>query len=244
MTQTQFSGYLMARPGELEVPRDLLQFPRSTVSSGPTFHFVDAAYSVRRWDSFTLESPVPLGEEAETARPPFQYPVFIVRGLSKFVILAPRRKIADYLIQHVLDRQIFPNFRRTPINIQRLIEKAESSDSEFLVTSLHGRFSGPGRTLRMMSLYGDDVTDSVVFRDHHALFNFFSCGLGRRLFDGLPRLRPNEEGEITRITNEGSLTLNLIDRRRAIEFLLVLGFVLRNKCAESWVPVAEGPDQL
>ena len=241
---TQFSGYLMARPGDAEVPRDLIELPDPLASGGPTLKFIDSAYALRRWDEFLLRSPIRLAEEAETARPPFDYQVFVVRGLSKFVVLAPRRRVADYLIQQVFDRKIFPSFRRAPINVQKLIQKCETQDSEFLVTSLHGRFSGAGRAVRMMSLYGDDVTDSIVFQQHHELFNFFSCGLGRRLFSGLPRLRPNEEGEITRIANDGFLTLNLLDRRRAVEFLFVLSFILRNKCAESWVPVDESPDQL
>jgi len=241
---TQFSGYLMARASEEEVSRDLLETPKPLVSGGPTLKFVESAYAIRRWDIFTLRSPIRLGEEAETAKPPFEYEVYIVRGLSKFVVLAPRRRVADYLIQQIFDRKIYPHFRKAPINIHKLIQKCELADSEFLVTSLHGRFSGAGRALRIMSLYGDDVTDSIIFRQHNELFNFFSCGVGRRLYSGLPRLRPHEEGEITRIANDGFLTLNLVDRRRATEFLFVLSFVLRNRCAESWVPVDDSPDQL
>lgn len=232
----------MARAEATDVPRDLLEISRPISSSGPTLKFVESAYAITRWDEFVLTSPIRLGDEAETATAPFKYQVFLVRGLGKFVILAHRRKIADYIIQQLFDRKVFPNFRRAPINVQKLIQRCESVDSEFLITSLHGRFSAPGRALRIMSLYGDDVTDSSVFKSHGELFNFFSCGLGRRLFEGLPRLRPNEEGEITRLANDGFLTMNLTDRHRATEFMKAVNFVLSNKCVDAWVPVAEMSD--
>lgn len=234
----------MARPSDEEVPRELLETDKPLAVGGPTLSFVGSAYAIRRWDEFVLRSPIRLGEEAEAAKPPFEYQVYIVRGLGKFVVFAPRRRVADYLVQQIFDRKILPHFRKVPINIQKVIQKCETPDSEFLITSLHGRFSGAGRSLRIMSLYGDDVTDSIIFRQHHELFNFFSCGVGRRLYSGLPRLRPNEEGEITRVANDGFLSLNLIDRRRAMEFLHVLSFVLRNRCADTWVTVDDSSDQL
>ncbi|GEM_PF-3370482 len=239
---TQFSGYLMARAEATDVPRDLLELSAPLARGGPTLKFVSTAYATSRWDEFVLSSPIRLADESEATVAPFEYQIFIVRGLGKFVILAQRRKVADYVIQQILDRKIFPNFRRAPINIQKLIQRCETPDAEFLITSLHGRFSAAGPSLRIMSLYGDDVTDSPVFKQHGKLFNFFACGLGRRLFEGLPRLRPNEEGEISRLANDGFLTMNLTDRRRATEFMVAINFVLRNRCVDSWVPIAEMSD--
>jgi hypothetical protein len=236
---TPLSGYLLATPSPVEITRDVVQLNRPMVNHGPTLAFSSSMFALRRWDEFKLYSPIALADEPDGKRAPFEYPVYIVRGHGKIIVLASRRRIVDYTMAQILDKHVFPNFRKVPVYLDKLIDFCQSVESEFLVTSLHGRYAGSSRNLRTMSLYGDDVTDSPIFSDHHHLFNFFSCGLGRRLFDGLPKLRPNEEGEIVRLSNDGFLTLNLSDRRKAIEFLRVVSFVIKNRWVESWVPVTE-----
>ena len=152
------------------------------------------------------------------------------------IVLAARRRIGDYALSQVLDRRIFPNLRKISVHIEQLIEYCTRSDAQFLVTSLHGRFSGSSRNIKSMSLYGDDVTNSPIYRDNHPFFNFHSCGIGRRLFNGLPRLRPNEEGEIVRVSNDGFLNLNLSTRRHARELIRVVDFIVSNRWVEDWVP--------
>ena len=154
------------------------------------------------------------------------------------ILLAPRRRVIDYALAQILDRRIYPNLRKVSITIDRMIEFCRQKESEFLVTSLHGRFAGPSTQLRSLSLYGDDVTQSSLYATHHELFNFHSGGLGRRLFNGLPKVKPNEEGEIARLGNDGFINLNLATRAKAMELMNVVGFVLRNRWVEDWVPPA------
>ena len=239
---TALSGFLLATEATVEVPRDLIETRHPLVSNGPTLRYKGYSFNLTRWDEYELLSPIPLGEEQLDRQPPYKYQVFIVRGHGKIIVLAERKRISEYVIAAILDKRIFPNFRKVSIYIDKMIEFCQAQDSEFLVTSLVGRFSGPSRSIRTISLYGDDVTDSPVFRDHFHLFNFFSCGLGRRLYDGIPRLKPNEDGEIVRLGNDGGVTLNQTSRIRASEFIRVLSFVLRNRWVEAWVPI--GGDDL
>jgi len=209
------------------------------VAGGPRLIHKQSAYGIQRWGEYVLHSTVPLAEEPDQDRSFYPYQLFVVRGHSKLIILASRRRIVDYALNYVLDRRIFPNLRKISVYIEQVIDHCTRPDAQFLVTSLHGRFSGASRNVRSMSLYGDDVTNSPIYRDHHGFFNFHSCGIGRRLFDGLPRLRPNEEGEIVRISHDGFLNLNLSTRHDAQELIRVVDFIVQNRWVEDWVPRRE-----
>jgi hypothetical protein len=239
MSVQSASGYILATPAAVEISRDILESTKAFREKGPTLHYRDSYFALKRWDEYRLISPIPLADEPEGSRKAYEYSIYIIRGFGKIILLADRRRVAEYVITNIVEKRIFPNFRKVPIYLDRLIDFCREPASEFLITSLYGRFSRPGRQLRTMSLFGDDVTDSELFKQNSHLFNFYQCGLGRRLFDGLPSLRPNEEGEIARVGNDGFVMVNLGDRRRATEFMRVVSFVLRNRWVDGWVPSSE-----
>lgn len=237
---SSYSGYMLANQVGASFTVDELEQPQPLVAGGPKLIHRDNAYGLNRWNEFTLHAMVPLADEPEGERSIWHYQVFIVRGEGKLIVLAARRKIVDYVLAQILDRRIRPGLRKISVYIDQVIEHCTRPESEFLITSLHGRFSGSAKNIRSMSLYGDDVTNSPIYRDNHTYFNFHSCGIGRRLFDGLPRVRPNEEGEIARISHDGFINLNLSTRRQAHELIRVVDFIVSNRWVEDWVQ-GKGP---
>ncbi|MER9730888.1 hypothetical protein [Mesorhizobium sp. M0217] len=237
---SSYSGYIIASPASRDFTSKDFEQREPEVTNGPTLRYLDSAYGIRRWDEYSLSSPVSLADESEGARERYVYQIFIVRGFAKMIILANRRKIVDYAVNQIFDRRIFPNLRKVSVFVDRMIEHCRQPESEFLVTSLHGRFAGPTTTLRSISLYGDDVTQSPLYVEHHQTFNFHSGGLGRRLFEGLPRVKTYEDGEIVRIASDGFVNLNLSTRTRAQELIDVINFVIVNRWIEDWVPLGKG----
>lgn len=237
---SSYSGYMLANQSGDDFTTDDIEQRQPEVVGGPTLTLRGSAYGLQRWGDYLLHSPVPLVDEPDGDRTGYQYQLLVVRGRAKLIILAPRRRIVDYVLQHILDRKIYPNLRKISVYIDQMISHCTQAEAEFLVTSLHGRFSGATRNVRSMSLYGDDVTNSPIYRDNHDYFNFHSCGIGRRLFDGLPRLR-QEEGEIVRVSHDGFLNLNLSTRRQANELNKVIDFIVSNRWVEEWVPSRKSP---
>lgn len=236
---SSFSGYMLAnQAGDTFTVTDIAH-PRPEVAGGPSLVFRDTAFGIRQCGEYVLNSPVPLADEPETEHGRYSYQLFIVRGRAKLIMLAPRRRMVDYALAQIFDRTISPRLRKINVYIEKVIDYCARADAQFLVSSLHGRFSGASRDVRSLSLYGDDVTSSAIFAEHRDFFNFHSCGLGRRLFDGLPRLRANEEGEIVRLSHDGFLNLNLTSRRDAQELIRVVDFVVQSGWVEDWVPRRE-----
>ena len=236
---SSYSGYMLAnQAGDTFTVADI-ERAHSEVAGGPSLVYRDTAFGIKQCGEYVLHSPVPLADEPDTGRGPFAYQLFIVRGRAKLIMLAPRRRMVDYALANIFDRTITPRLRKINVYIEKVIDYCAHADAQFLVTSLHGRFSGASRDVRSLSLYGDDVTSSAIFAEHRDFFNFHSCGLGRRLFDGLPRLRANEEGEIVRLSHDGFLNLNLSSRRDAQELIRVVDFVIQSGWVEDWVPRRE-----
>jgi hypothetical protein len=237
---TSFSGYILASTEAREFAREEFEQPESEEPRGPRFlHFRSNQFGLKRWDEYRLHSTRPLADEPH-GQPDYPYQVYLVRGFGKLVILAMTRKIVDFTLSQILDRTIFPNLQKVSVFVDQMIEFCRKPESPFLVTSLHGRFAGPSPHLKSISLYGDDVTQSSLYEEQRLLFNFHSGGVGRRLYDGLPRLRSEEEREIVRISGSGAVSLNLTTRRRAKELLEVVNFVVTHRWVEEWVPIPPG----
>ena len=232
------SGYLLASTLGAPIEREMLTFESSDLGP-PSLSFVSSMYRLRQWDELELVSPIALSDEGEAGGPgPFRYRVIAVRGFSKIVLLAERRRVVDYVLNHVFDRQVTPRLRKVSLRLDDAIRFCQSPDSPYLITSMLGRFAGAARQLRAIALYGDDVTDSPIFRDYGHLFNVYSCGLGRRLDEGMPALTANYEGEIVRIGNDGFVLAHLGSRTKARDFMNVIRFVIDHRWVEDWVPVA------
>lgn len=237
---TSFSGFIMASPSSRDFAAKDFELSEPTFSKGASLTLSQPrSFGVARWDEFSLTSSIPLSEGPDEDGP-YVYPVFIVRGYSKLLVLAHRRRIVDHAITHVFTNKIFPNIRKVPILIDHMIEHCAASSAEFLITSLHGKFSGPDTHLRNISMYGDDVAKSLIFSDHHDLFNFHTCGLGRRLYDGLPKTKPGEDGEIMRVASDGFVSLKLTSRSQALEIQSVIDYIMVHRWVEDWVPEGKG----
>lgn len=240
---TSFSGFIMASPA----PRDFS--PRDFEMETPAFPkgaslalSQSRTFGMPRWDEFVLTSSIPLSEGGDESGP-FKYPLFIVRGYSKLLVLAHRRRIVDHAISQVFNNKVYPNIRKVPLLIDPMIGHCSLPSAEFLITSLHGKYSGPDTHLRSISLYGDDVAKSLVFSEHHELFNFHTCGLGRRLYDGLPKTTPGEDGEILRAASDGFVSLKLTSRSQATEIQAVIDYIMVHRWVEDWVPEGKGDTQ-
>jgi hypothetical protein len=237
---TSYSGYIVASPAAQDPSAVDFEQREPEVAGGPTLsHVRDRVFNINRWDEYLLSAPAPLSDEPR-GRPSYEYQFYTIRGFAKTILLAHRRRIVDYVLSQIIDRRVFPNLRKVSIFVDPMIEYCRRPNSEFLVTSLHGRFSGSATHLRSVSFYGDEVTLSPLYIDHHRLFNFHSAGIGRRLFDGLPRVRSPEDGEIVRLASDGFVNLNLTTRQRARELLDVVSFVMANRWVDDWVPVGKG----
>jgi hypothetical protein len=240
---TSYSGYIVASPTSRDFVRSEFEQHKPEAANGPTLlHRHERVFGISRWDEYLLKSPVPLADEPDGGHG-YQYQIYIVRGFAKMILLAHRRRIVDYAMGRILDRRIFPNLRKVSVFVDQMIEHCRQPNSDFLVTSLHGRFAGPGTDLRSISFYGDDVTQSSLYANYHQLFNFHSGGIGRRLFGGLPRVRSMEDGEIVRVASDGFVNLNLTTRTRAQELIEVVNFVMVNRWVEDWVPLGKGDTQ-
>jgi hypothetical protein len=93
-----------------------------------------------------------------------------------------------------------------------------------------------------MILFGEEITDSSVFRQNGGLFNFYNAGVRKRTPDRQHRNKSYDDPEIARIGNDGNISANLRDGERAVEVLVVVKYVFDNGWAwvETW---SEGNDE-
>jgi len=239
---TALAGYLLASPTGAAIAREDLDTAYAAKGAAPFMKYEQHFLGLRLWETFTLRSDLYLGEDAtpDSPGPPFDYRLVVARSGSKLILLADRRKIAEHAITRVIDRSIFPNLRKVHFRIDQIIHGFASNASdpaEYLVSSLHGRFAGSDRNLRTMSLYGNDLTESTVYREHHHLFNFFSCGIGRRVSGASSS---TDDRELLRIGSDGSISLQSLHNHRSREVTKVIDAIIRNRWVDPWVQKAGG----
>jgi hypothetical protein len=233
---SKYSGFLIADPGGGDVDaRELEVGIDSAKASEIKFRLVGSDFGLRVWGDYRLHSPQPLADE-EWSPVGYEYRVYVVRGRARLIVLAPRRTIAEYLWTRVFQALLPRSFRRVNVRIPELVTFCGLPSAEFLVTSLFGDFSGSATYLKRVALYGDEVTQSALYDQYGKHFNFYRCGLGRRLFGGYPRLKPNEEGEIVQLASTGNVSMELRNRRDARELINVINFVMLHRWVEDWVP--------
>lgn len=233
---TQYSGFVIADPSGTAIRGRAIEVTSTAETGGVGLEFTGDDYGIRGWGGYALRSPQPLADE-EWRPQGFEYPVYVVRRQSSLIILAPRRLMAEFLWSKVVSRYVDIRFLRVNFVVPAMVAFCASPTSEFLLTSLHGDFAGAATNLRRIALYGDEVTKTALFEEYGRHFNFYRCGLGRRLFSGLPRLKPNEQGEIVQLRSNGNISMELRNRRDACELLNVITFVMSNRWVDDWVPV-------
>lgn len=232
---SNYSGFIIADPEGGAVGQREIEVVGGDVTKGVSFQFTGTDFGLKVWGRYLLHSPHPLADE-EWSPKGFDYRVYVVRGRARLIVLAPRRSIAEYCWNKVFQQHVARVFRRVNILVPTMVSFCADPNSEFLITSLFGDYSGSTTFLKRLSFYGDEVTRSAMFEMYHGHFNFYRAGLGRRLFEGLPSLKPNEEGEIVQLGSTGNISMELRNRRDARELIAVINFVMEHRWVEDWVP--------
>jgi hypothetical protein len=229
------SGYLLAAPNERPIARRALEEGASRSSKAPHLAFKQPYQNLKFWEEYTFSSDRSFADDPVIGnqRLPFKYPVYCARSGSKLIILSEKRRLTDYIIESVLNDIIFPNLRHVSFQIERMISAFQEVDSEYRLTSLHGRYSGPERSLRTIVLYGSEVANSALFREQRHLFNFYRCGVAERSLDDPFML--NDDSEIARLGNNGSITVQSFSRKRATELNKIVNQLIQNKWVDDWV---------
>lgn len=228
------SGYLLASPNDRPIARGALGDSQSQKSRAPYLIFEQAYENLKLWEEYTFYSDRAFVDDGNTnLKPPFKYPVYCARSGAKLIILSERRRLTDYIIEAVLNDTIFPNLKHVSFQIEKMISAFQDVNSEYRLTALHGRYAGPERSLRTIVLYGQEVTENVVFREHRHLFNFYLCGIAERSSDDPFIL--SDDGEIARLGNNGSITVQSFTRKRATDLNKIVNQLIQNKWVDDWV---------
>jgi hypothetical protein len=233
------SGFLLASATSVEITKDILVDHNDDGRTAASIQFRGLIFESRQWEEFCFYSDRPIDEEDKENYPdgpPYPHKMVCVRSGAKILLLAERRRVTDYIIGRFLNRRIFPNLRRVRIHTGKLIESCQNSNSMYSITTLHGSFAGTDRHISKISLYGSDITESSLYREQHHLFNFYSCGLARRLHENLLKLNLHEESEIALVGNDGFISSQISSAERAREVIRVINYIVRNRWVDSWVP--------
>lgn len=240
---TAFTGYLLVADESIgDITVELLEKGwYCSNKSESLLKYSGSFQDLSLWETYIFSSKYFFTEDKtpELLGPPYHYRVVCARSGRKLIVLTELRKITDHLISR-LDETITPNLRKVHFCIDDLITGFSNSNSKYQTTSLRGRIKDDTRNLRTISLYGTNVIDSPVFREHHNLFNFYSCGLG---YSGFPEMPYGEEREIVRLGTDGVIYLRSFEKWRVCEFQKIIKQVIRDRYVESWVPLYSGGDR-
>lgn len=238
---TSYSGYILAWTKKEPVSWDVLHSEGGIGRAGALFTHDGTAFGLRQWHRFMLETGFPIDEEESVASPPFIYPTLCVTSGARMILLCHKKKIADWIITNVFDKNIYPNLRKVPIRIDSLIESCRSIESDYQITILHGRNAVTAeKELASISLYGEDITRSGLFIKSGHTFNFFSCGVTKRQHHQELRASLADEGGTVQLGNDGFISASVAKRTSALEVMRVVQYVMRNGWVDSWVPRDEG----
>ena len=169
-----------------------------------------------QWEEYTYKCDVAFrGEDHYGVPSPYEYAVVIRRSGPRCLILASARNIAQHLISTDLARVISPRLVTVSIAVDNLVRKLCQKPTVYVLSFVHARLPAFGASLRSVSLYGDDLAEASMFRDHVGLMNFFTCGLRRAV--GGP--------ELLRLGADGTVSFYLTDPHRVLEVEGVLSFL-------------------
>jgi len=192
------------------------------IGSGRYLQKRSDSYRSTRWEEYELCSPIPLlPTEESNGRAEFRYKVICRRSGRRAIIASNHRKIIDAILEKFLFDVFYPRLRKVNILVHNLVDllafgkTQEIRGRRFLLTAIHARTTSYGPTLRSISLYGEDIGTSELFRREFRNVSCHSCGLG---FSG-------GGGEIIRMSWDGALSFSLPDAERAQTLEETIGFV-------------------
>ncbi len=204
---------------------------------GFSVQFSHPMFNTKQWEEYKFVCDIPIDEDDRNNPdgPPYTHTMVAVRSGAKALLLTEKKRVTDYVINRILNRRIFPNLRKVRIHIEKLIDSCQEASSPYLISTLHGSFSGTDRHISRISLYGDDITESSLFREQRHLFNFYSCGITRRS-EGDVRMQLGDDREVMLLGNDGFVSSQLTGADKARDIILLINYIMRNRWVDDWVP--------
>lgn len=175
-----------------------------------------------RWEEFRFHSAAPLrGEEVQLGfSGSFEYTVLCRRSGPRVLVVGESRTVVDALLDRSLRASLGGLTKKVRIPVDRLVKSLSADPGAFVLSFVHSRVSAFGHSLRTVSFYGDDLSESPLFRDQLSLMQCYACGL-RDVVAG---------SEIVRFRGDGLISVASAGLRRMGEVERVLGFVRDRGC--------------
>jgi len=237
MEPINWSGYLFSHP-KGEDAQSLVEKNFSTgegnasglVKTDRNFH------DLGQWHFYNFKTSTPLMGEDKYDLPikgPYEYKLIFVFSGCRVIVLAQRKTIVSYVQTHILGRTIYPNLREVKINLDAFVESCAPVDSRYRVTSLYGRVATSKSDVKSISLRGNNVTDSDIYKMHGRHFNYISCGIGHNTRNHLPIIDTQDESEIVIVGNDGFIHSKIPNADKAKDLLKIIGHIVANKWIDS-----------
>lgn len=235
-----YSGFLLGLSNS-DVPEDMSFGTEGSelplMKKGDTFFGLK---NLTRYRLTTERELLELPKRSIIQKNAFDYDVLVASGHRKILMLSESKDVSNYLLNEVFENVFIPNFRRIDFKLDSLIDSCEKTDSRYIITILHGRYSLADDSLKRASFYGSDLTEAGLIKQYRKRFNFFSCGVQKRIQDGLPMISGREgESQIALVGNDGFVSASITSRSRAADLLQLLDFIVKNRWVNNWVANSE-----
>lgn len=183
----------------------------------------DLAYSSagrRGWTEITLTSREPLHGELEVEVGIFRYPFLLRRGTGgRGLLVGPSSRLVVILLNLLSASEC----TSCPgIDVVRLVrDSAERPTDKYVLGAVFARVEGYGKNLRIISLYGEDLASTELFRSLLASISPYRVTL-KTFGTGEEILSVGSRGELN-FMYSGSRSLDNIDA--ALSFLNNEGYI-------------------
>ena len=181
-----------------------------------------------QWYLLKFVSDMPL-IDPKVEVPPYMYPIYYRQSSRRALILSHRKHIAEEFLKIITSFNRIPLLEAVYIDVQGLVSLACAKPSSYAITYLHARTTGLGSSIRSLSLYGDDVTGSSLYRDHAVSLLAHTCGLRDVYADR------RTAAEAIRLSTDGAVSFyygqrdDLTAAEKALNFIYKRGFLLEPK---------------
>ncbi|MEP4051551.1 MAG: hypothetical protein ABJN22_04835 [Litorimonas sp.] len=237
MEPINWSGYLFSHP-KGENAQSLVEEKFSSadekgfglVKTGRHFH------DLGQWHLYNFKTTKALMGEDKYDLPikgPYEYKLIFVFSGCRVIVLAQRKTIVSYVQSNILGTTIYPNLREVKINLDGFVESCVPVNSRYRVTSLYGRVATSKSDVKSISLRGNNVTDSDIYKTHGRYFNYISCGIGHNTRNDLPIIDTQDENEIVIVGNDGFIHSKIQNADKAKDLLKIIGHIVANKWIDS-----------
>ncbi|MFC2132276.1 hypothetical protein ACFLRG_00610 [Bacteroidota bacterium] len=154
-------------------------------------------------------------EKYEQLSPPFYYSVVIRRGKNRILILSKTKKISQNIEQQISKNDL-GLLKNTFIKIDDLAKVITANpETDYLLTYANAYYSPFGNSLKFIAFYGNDLAEANIFRKNINQMMFNRCGI-RNI---------NNESELLKLGNDGSIQFNNSEKSRLHEVDMILKFI-------------------